>query len=54
MYKDDAPVMGFMALVAFVMLGIGYLISIEMEHSSLLKEQCIAAGKQVVEGNCIK
>ena len=53
MHKHDAPVMGFLALCALVVWGIGYLIMIDMEYSSRLKEQCIAAGKQIVEGNCI-
>ena len=53
MHKNDAPVMGFLVLCAFVAWGIGYLIMIDMGHSLQLKEQCIAAGKQIVEGNCI-
>ena len=53
MHKHDAPVMGFLALSAFFMFGVGYLIVIDMENSALLKEQCIAAGKQIIEGNCI-
>lgn len=53
MHKNDAPVMGFLALLFFCAWGIGYLIMTDMEYSSRLKEQCIAAGKQIVEGNCI-
>ena len=53
MHKSDVPTMGFLALCAFVVWGIGYLIMIDMEYSSQLKEQCIAMGKQIVEGNCI-
>ena len=53
MHKHDAPIMGFIALCAFFMWGIGYLIMADMEYSAGLKEQCIAAGKQIVEGNCI-
>lgn len=53
MHKHDVPVMGFLALLALVDAAIGYLIIIDMEYSSRLKEQCIAAGKQIVEGNCI-
>ena len=53
MHKHDAPVMGVLALCAFFMFGVGHLIVIDMENSALLKEQCIAAGKQIIEGNCI-
>ena len=53
MNKNDAPEMGFLALCAFVAWGFGYLLISDMEHTSIFTEQCIAAGKQVVEGNCI-
>jgi hypothetical protein len=53
MHKHDVPVMGFLALCALVAWGIGYLITVDMENSAQLKEQCIAAGKQIVGGNCI-
>ena len=53
MHKSDVPTMGFLALCAFVAWGVGYLITIDMEHAAGLKEQCIAVGKQIVQGNCI-
>ena len=53
MHKSDVPVMGFMALCALVALVLGYLIVTDMEYAAGLKEQCIAAGKQIVQGNCI-
>ena len=53
MYKHDVPVMAFLALLFFCAWGIGYLIAIDMEYAAGLKEQCIAAGKQIVQGNCI-
>jgi len=53
MYKHDVPMMAFLALLFFCAWGIGYLIAIDMENSTQLKEQCIAAGKQIVQGNCI-
>ena len=42
------------ALCAFVVWGFGYLAITEMEHSAALKSECIAAGKQVIEGNCVE
>ena len=53
MHKDDVPTMGLIAFFAFVGWGIGYLILADMEYIAQLKEQCVAAGKQVIEGNCI-
>ena len=53
MHKFDVPTMGFLALCAFCVWGIGYLIMTDMEYSAGLKEQCIAADKQIVQGNCI-
>lgn len=53
MHRHDVPIMAGIALVAFIFWGSGHLALTEMEHTLQLKEQCIAAGKQVVEGNCI-
>jgi hypothetical protein len=53
MHKDDVPMVGFLGLCAFLVWGVGYLITDDMENSAQLKEQCIAAGKQIVGGNCI-
>ena len=53
MHKDDVPMVGILGLCAFLVWGVGYLITVDMENSAQLKEQCIAAGKQIVEGNCI-
>ena len=53
MHKSDVPTMGFLALLFFCVWGLGYLITIDMEYATGLKEQCIAAGKQIVGGNCI-
>ena len=45
--------LAFMAVFAFFMWGIGYLIVADMKYVANLKSECIAAGKQVVEGNCV-
>ena len=42
------------ALCAFVVWGFGYLAITEMEHAAKLELECIAAGKQVIEGNCVE
>jgi len=42
-----------MAVLAIFMWGIGYLIVVDMEYAAALKSECIAASKQVVEGNCV-
>lgn len=46
--------LSIIALCAFVIGGLGYLAMSEMEHSTALKSECIAAGKQVIEGNCVE
>lgn len=46
--------LSFIALGAFVVWGFGYLILNDMEHSAVLKSECIAAGKQIIEGNCVE
>lgn len=53
MHRDDVVVIGFFALLVFTFWGLGYLFIADMEYESRLNEQCIAAGKQVVDGNCI-
>ena len=45
--------LSFLALMAFFMWGVGYLIMHETEVTRELQALCIEAGKQVVEGNCI-
>ena len=45
--------LAFIALVAFFIWGVGYLIVVDMKYVAGLKSECIAAGKQVVEGNCV-
>jgi len=46
--------LSFIALCAFFMWGMGYLMISDIEHASALKSECIAAGKQIIEGNCVE
>ena len=46
--------LSMIVLCAFVVWGFGYLAMSEMEHASVLKSECIAAGKQVIERNCVE
>ena len=50
---EEIVPLAFIALCAFLIWGLGYLIDIDMNLQSELKSECIAAGKQVIEGNCI-
>ena len=46
--------LSMIALCAFVVWGFGYLAMSEMNNAAVLKSECIAAGKQVIEGNCVE
>lgn len=50
--KEIVP-LAFMAVFAFFIWGVEYLIVVDMKYAASLKSECIAAGKQVVEGNCV-
>lgn len=43
-----------LALCAFIVWGLGYLVVTDIEHSAVLKSECIAAGKQIIVGNCVE
>ena len=51
---DNIVELSFIALVAFFLLGIGYIIMQEMERGDTMYEACIAADKQWIDGNCVR
>jgi hypothetical protein len=44
----------FFFVVIFVLGGLGFLISTDLENSKEFKQQCIEAGMQYVDKNCLK
>jgi hypothetical protein len=56
MYKliDYTAEILFFVVVLFVLGGLGYLIGIDMADSKEFKRQCIEAGMQYVERNCVR
>ena len=53
-FWDNAPILGGLALFAFLLYGFGYIGLVDIKQSQVRYEQCIAAGMQWVEGNCVK
>ena len=53
-FWDNSPFLAGIALGAFLFYGLGHLASKKMDHSQVRYEQCIAAGKQWIEGSCVK
>jgi hypothetical protein len=51
---DQLPIILLAAVSVFFLWGIGYLILADMEYSRVFKEQCVAAGNQYVNGDCMK
>jgi len=51
---DQLPIILLAAVSVFFMWGLGYLILADMEDKRIFKEQCVAAGTQYVNGNCVK
>lgn len=52
-WYNVVPLAGI-ALAGFIVYGLGQVIFSDMEKSQLRYEQCIAADKQWVGGNCVK
>lgn len=50
---DDILPLSFVALIAFFLWGIGYVITQEMKRTDAMYEACIAADKQWVKGSCV-
>ena len=48
------PEILFAIVVIFVLGGLGFLISIDLANSKEFKQQCIEAGMQYVDRNCLK
>ena len=51
---DSIVGLGFMALIAFFLWGVGYMFTQEIKQNDMMYEACIAADKQWIEGNCVK
>lgn len=51
--SDNIVELSFIALAAFFIWGIGYLIVFEINDSKERYEACIAADKQYVQGSCV-
>ena len=51
---DNIVELSMIALVAFFIWGIGYVIVQEMEQTDTMYEACIAADKQWIKGNCMR
>ena len=51
---DNIVELSFLALVAFFVGGVGYIIMQEIEKTDKKYEACIAADKQWIKGNCVK
>ena len=51
---DHIVELSVIALIAFFVWGIGYLIVQEMKQTDAMYEACIAADKQWIKGNCVK
>lgn len=52
MFNDILP-LSFVALIAFFLWGVGYMIVQDMRHKDTMYEKCIAADKQWVKGSCV-
>lgn len=53
-FWDNAPFLGIVALLSFSIYGLGHIVLVDMHQYQVRYEQCIAAGMQWVEGNCVK
>ena len=51
---DNIVELSVIALVAFFVWGIGYVITKEMKQTNARYEACIAADKQWIKGNCVR
>jgi hypothetical protein len=53
-FWDNIVPLALITCAAFFIYGLGQVIFSDMEKSQLRYEQCIAADKQWVEGNCVR
>lgn len=51
---DNIVELSLIALVAFFIWGIGYLIVQEIKQTEIKYEACIAADKQWIKGSCVR
>ena len=55
---DNIVELSFLALIAFFIWGLGYIIMRESQQTSkqndMMYEACIAADKQWIKGNCVR
>ena len=52
--SDNIVELSLIALFAFFIWGIGYIIVREMKQTNMSYEACIAADKQWIKGNCVR
>jgi formate/nitrite transporter FocA (FNT family) len=54
MYSEDFVLFGFLALVAGIFFGMGFLIYVETGNEQQARLACITAGKSWIENSCVK
>lgn len=54
MYADEIIMGGFLALIAGIFFGMGFLIYVEMKDDQAARLSCINAGKSWIESSCVK
>ncbi len=54
MLADDVISCAFIALVAGIFFGMGFLIYVEMKDDQAARLSCINAGKSWIENSCVK
>ena len=50
---DDILPLSFVALIAFFLWGVGYMVVQDMRQTDMMNERCIAADKQWIQGSCV-
>ena len=52
--SDNIVELSFLALIAFFVWGVGYMIMQESKQTDMMYEACISADKQWIKGNCVR
>jgi len=53
-FWDNIPYLTLFAFAGFFLYTFGQAMQADIEQSQVRYEQCIAAGKQWIEGSCVK
>lgn len=53
MDADNVGILGILAVSAVIVLGMGWLIARDQDHSQQRAIACIAAEKQFISGHCV-